>query len=65
MQITEKDSSENKLRFLEQQIANQQGTIAELRIGLEQALDRANIVRNILKIIIIKISIYKSIESIF
>uniref|UniRef100_A0A1I8BG41 HOOK N-terminal domain-containing protein n=1 Tax=Meloidogyne hapla TaxID=6305 RepID=A0A1I8BG41_MELHA len=42
-QITEKDSSENKLKFLEQQIANQQGTIGELRIGLEQALDRANI----------------------
>ncbi|KAL7074212.1 hypothetical protein ACQ4LE_006485, partial [Meloidogyne hapla] len=42
-QITEKDSSENKLKFMEQQIANQQGTIGELRIGLEQTLDRANI----------------------
>ncbi|CAK5027978.1 unnamed protein product [Meloidogyne enterolobii] len=41
-QITEKDSSENKLKFMEQQIANQQGTIGELRSGLEQALDRAN-----------------------
>nr|CAD2208927.1 unnamed protein product [Meloidogyne enterolobii] len=41
-QITEKDSSENKLKFMEQQIANQQGTIEELRSGLEQALDRAN-----------------------
>ncbi|KAF7635354.1 hypothetical protein Mgra_00005176 [Meloidogyne graminicola] len=45
-QITEKDVSENKLKFLEQQIANQQGTIGELRIGLEQALDRANITKN-------------------
>ncbi|KAF7639397.1 hypothetical protein Mgra_00001067 [Meloidogyne graminicola] len=42
-QITENDVSENKLKFLEQQIANQQGNIEELRIGLEQALDRANI----------------------
>nr|CAD2138205.1 unnamed protein product [Meloidogyne enterolobii] len=41
-QITEKDSSENKLKFMEQQIANQQGTIEELRSGLEQTLDRAN-----------------------
>ncbi|CAK5082549.1 unnamed protein product [Meloidogyne enterolobii] len=41
-QITDKDSSENKLKFMEQQLANQQGTIGELRSGLEQALDRAN-----------------------
>jgi len=30
---------------MEQQIANQQGTIEELRSGLEQALDRANFVK--------------------
>jgi hypothetical protein len=36
---------------MEQQIANQQGTISELRIGLEQSLDRANIVK-------IKINLY-------
>jgi len=47
-QITEKDSSENKLKFMEQQIANQQGTIEELRSGLEQTLDRANFVKKII-----------------
>jgi poly-D-alanine transfer protein DltD len=43
-QLTEKESKENKFRFMEQQISNQNGTINELRDRLEGALERANIV---------------------
>jgi hypothetical protein len=46
-QLTEKESCENKMRFVEQQMANQQGIIKELRDSLECAIERANIVKNI------------------